>query len=195
VTAFTVAHSVTLLGSAYDLAPGGPWIPPLVETVIAASIVYMAVENVVGGDLRRRWLVTGLFGLVHGFGFSYALRENLQFAGRHLAVSLMSFNIGIELGQLAVLAIMLPAVALLMRYVLAGRLGIAIASALIGHVGWHWMVERSEVLWKVPWPVLDARAVGILAWWVAGVLLAAGAAAAAVRAVGTAMAGRHRRIA
>jgi hypothetical protein len=195
VTAFTVAHSVTLLASAYDLAPGGAWFPPFVETLIAASIVYMAVENVAGGDLRRRWLVTGLFGLVHGFGFSYALRENLQFAGRHLTVSLVSFNVGIELGQLAVLAVMLPAVALLMRYVLVGRLGIGVASALIGHVGWHWMVDRGDVLWKMPWPAPDARSVGLLAWWVAGVLLAAGAASLAVRVIGTALGARPRRVA
>src|SRR2546427_558336 len=90
-------------GPTYALAPAGAWFPPFVETAIAASIVYMALENIVGVDLRRRWLTTSLFGLVHGFGFSYALRENLQFAGRHRVVSLLAFNIGIELGQMAVL--------------------------------------------------------------------------------------------
>ena len=77
ITAFTVAHSFTLIGSAYGLAPTGAWFPPFVEAAIAASIVYMALEDIVGVDLRRRWLLTGLFGLVHGFGFSYALKENL----------------------------------------------------------------------------------------------------------------------
>jgi HupE/UreJ protein len=195
ITAFTVGHSLTLLGSAYDLAPGGAWFPPFVETVIAASIVYMALENIVGQDFRRRWLITGLFGLVHGFGFSYALRENLQFAGRHLLVSLVSFNIGIELGQLAALAVMLPLVAVLMRRVLTGRLGIGVASALIGHVGWHWMVDRGEVLWKMPWPAPEARGLGLLAWWTAGVLLAAGAATLAVRAVAAMRTGWSRRAA
>src|SRR5215470_11321578 len=87
VTAFTVAHSVTLIGSAYGLAPDALWFPPLVETLIAISIVYMALENIVGTSLlhlQRRWLVTFAFGLVHGFGFSFALRESLQFAGSHL---------------------------------------------------------------------------------------------------------------
>src|SRR5919106_4251591 len=142
VTAFTVAHSFTLLGSAYDLAPEGTWFPPFVETAIAASIVYMALENIVGADLRRRWLITGLFGLVHGFGFAYGLREKLQFAGRHLLVSLFSFNVGIEIGQLLVLAVTLPALALLLRYVLAGRIGVIILSAIIANVAWDWMVER-----------------------------------------------------
>src|SRR5712664_1064803 len=175
VTAFTVAHSFTLLGSAYGLAPGGEWFPPFVETAIAASIVYMALENIVGANLGHRWLITGLFGLVHGFGFSYGLKENLQFAGTHLLVSLFSFNIGIEIGQIAVLAAVLPVLGLVRRYVLAGRAGTIILSALVAHTGWHWMIERGEVLWKVEWPRLDAASLTVLARWVAGVLLAAGA--------------------
>src|SRR5215472_5693933 len=173
VTAFTVAHSFTLIGSAYNLAPSGPWFPPFVETAIAASIVFMALENIVGADLRRRWLITGLFGLVHGFGFSYGLQQNLQFAGKHLLVSLFSFNVGIELGQIAVLAVMLPALALLFRVVRIERLGVIVLSALVAHTGWHWMIERGEVLWKVPWPRLDAAALVTLARWLIGALLAA----------------------
>src|SRR5208337_3270688 len=105
ITAFTVGHSVTLLGSAFNLAPSGRWFPPFVETAIALSILYMALENIVGANLRRRWVIAGLFGLIHGFGFSYALKEHLQFAGSHLLASLFSFNVGIELGQLAVLCV------------------------------------------------------------------------------------------
>ena len=175
MTAFTVAHSFTLLGSVYGLAPRGAWFPPFVETAIAASIVYMALENIVGANLRRRWLITGLFGLVHGFGFSYGLQENLQFAGRYLLVSLLSFNIGIEIGQLAVLAVMLPALAILRRYVLPGRVGVILLSAIVGHTGWHWMIERGEVLWKIDWPRLDGAGLAVLARWVAGLLLVAGA--------------------
>jgi len=174
VTAFTVAHSFTLLGSAYGLAPVGAWFPPFVETTIAASIVYMALENIVGSDFRRRWLIAGLFGLVHGFGFSYGLQENLQFAGQHLLVSLFSFNLGIEIGQLAVLAVMLPALAVLRRYVLPGRVGVIILSAIAAHTGWHWMIERGDVLWKVDWPRPNAAGLAVLAWWVFGVLLVAG---------------------
>jgi HupE / UreJ protein len=173
VTAFTVAHSFTLLGSAYGLAPTGAWFPPFVETAIAASIVYMALENIVGADLGRRWIVTGLFGLVHGFGFSYGLKENLQFAGTHLLVSLFSFNVGIEIGQIAVLAVLLPALALLRRYVLKERVGVIVLSALVAHTGWHWMIDRGEVLWKVEWPKVDAAGLATLARWVAGILIAA----------------------
>src|SRR5258708_1885377 len=173
VTAFTVAHSFTLLGAAYGLAPEGAWFPPFVETAIAASIVYMALENIVGADLRRRWLITGLFGLIHGFGFSYGLRENLQFAGRHLVVSLLSFNVGIELGQIAVLVVLLPALAFIRRHVRPERIAVILLSALVAHTGWHWMLERGEVLWKVEPPELDAGAVATLARWGGRVALTA----------------------
>ena len=173
ITAFTVAHSFTLIGSAYGLAPTGAWFPPFVEAAIAASIVYMALEDIVGVNLRRRWVITGLFGLVHGFGFSYALKENLQFAGRHLLVSLFSFNLGIEIGQVLVLAVMLPALALLRRR-LPGRVGLIILSALVAHTGWHWMIERGDVLWRTEWPQLNAESLTTLARWVAGLLIAIG---------------------
>ena len=73
VTSFTVAHSVTLIASAFDFAPDALWFPPLVETLIAMSIIYMALENILGVKLQRRWLITFAFGLVHGFGLSFAL--------------------------------------------------------------------------------------------------------------------------
>ena len=109
VTAFTIAHSITLIASAYNLAPNFLWFPPLIETLIAISIVYMALENIAGeSTLQRRWMMAFGFGLVHGFGFSFALRESLQFAGTHLLTSLLSFNVGVELGQLVVLIVLIP---------------------------------------------------------------------------------------
>lgn len=159
VTAFTVAHSITLIASAYNLAPDALWFPPLIEMLIAMSIVYMALENIVGGaTVQRRWMITFGFGLVHGFGFSFALRQTMQFAGSHLLASLLSFNIGVELGQLLVLALMIPALELLFRYVVAERMGTIILSALVAHTAWHWMIDRYQVLSQYPlrWPALDA---------------------------------------
>jgi len=183
ITAFTLAHSVTLFASAFHLAPKGAWFPPFVEMAIACSIVYMALENIVGADLRRRWLITGMFGLVHGFGFSYALGQSLQFAGSHLLVSLFSFNVGIEIGQLCVLAVMLPALALFRRLV-PERMGVIILSAIVAHTGWHWMLERWEVLRQVEWPRLDGAAIVSLARWTAALLLAFGAASLLVKWLG-----------
>lgn len=154
VTAFTLAHSITLVASAYELAPDSLWFPALVETLIALSIVYMALENIVGSKLERRWIVAFGFGLIHGFGFSFALRQTLQFAGSHLLVSLVSFNVGIELGQLLVLLLLIPVLELLFRFVVAERIGVIILSALVAHTGWHWMVERAAALSQFRWPEL-----------------------------------------
>lgn len=174
ITVFTVAHSFTLLGSAFHLAPSGSWFPPFVETAIAASIVWMALENVMGVHLERRIVITALFGLIHGFGFSYGLSENFQFAGSHLLVSLFAFNVGIELGQLAVLAVMLPVLAALARSVLRGRAGTIVLSVIVAHTGWHWMADRAEVLWRSPWPQPTVPGLAILAIWVGLIVLAAG---------------------
>ena len=174
MTTFTVAHSFTLIGSAFGLAPSGAWFPPFVETTIAVSIVYMAIENIMGVDFARRMLITGMFGLVHGFGFSYGLQENLQFAGTHLLVSLFAFNIGIETGQLIVLALMLPALALVRRYVLPGQVGMIILSTLVGLTAWQWMLERGRDLATVQWPIATAGGFAMLACWIAGILFAAG---------------------
>jgi HupE / UreJ protein len=156
VTAFTVAHSVTLIASAYNLGPDALWFPPLIETLIAASIVYMALENIVGSRIQRRWMIALGFGLVHGFGFSFALRQTLQFAGSHLLTSLFSFNLGVELGQLLVLGLLIPIFELLFRFVLAERIGTIILSALAAHTGWHWMLERWARLRQFGWPKVDA---------------------------------------
>src|SRR5207249_7169249 len=117
VTSFTVAHSITLIASAFNLGPEALWFPPLIETLIAVSILYMALENIVGSNVGRRWMITFGFGLVHGFGFSFALRQTLQFAGSYLLTSLLSFNLGVELGQLLVLLLLIPALNFLFRRV------------------------------------------------------------------------------
>src|SRR4030095_13657158 len=106
-----------LIDSTAGLAPSALCFPPLIETLIALSIVYMAFENIVGARLERRWIITFAFGLVHGFGFSFLLSQRLQFAGSHLLTSLLAFNVGVELGQLLVLLIAIPALAFLFRFV------------------------------------------------------------------------------
>jgi hypothetical protein len=174
VTAFTVAHSITLIAAAYNFAPEALWFPPLIETLIAISIVYMALENIVGSKLQRRWMIAFGFGLVHGFGFSFALRETLQFAGSHLLVSLVSFNVGVELGQLLVLALLIPALGALFRFVVAERIGTIILSALVAHTGWHWMTERGSQLSQFRWPALNAAVLATAMRWLTLVVIVAG---------------------
>ena len=175
VTSFTVAHSITLIASAYDLAPDALWFPPLIETLIACSIVYMALENIVGtANVHRRWIITFGFGLVHGFGFSFALRQTLQFGGSHMLTSLLAFNVGVELGQLLVLIILVPLLDALFRFVVAERMGTIILSALVAHTAWHWMIDRGSQLQKFPlqWPdFTPAFFVSLMHWAMVAVLL------------------------
>jgi hypothetical protein len=176
VTAFTISHSLTLLASAYGLAPDALWFPPLIETLIAASIVYMALENIAGASTaQRRWMIAFGFGLVHGFGFSFALRQTLQFAGSHLVASLLSFNIGVELGQVLVLLLLVPLLNVLFRFVVAERMGTIILSALVAHTGWHWMIDRGNALrqFSFEWPALSAALLASTIRWLALVLCVA----------------------
>jgi HupE / UreJ protein len=176
VTAFTVAHSITLIASAYHLAPSALWFPPLVETLIATSVFYMSLENIVVARPGRRWIITFLFGLVHGFGFSFGLEHTLQFAGSHLLTSLLSFNVGVELGQLLVLALFVPALNILFRHVVAERMGTVILSAIVAHTAWHWMIERFDVLRQFPWPPVTAAGLSSLLGWLIGLVAIAAVA-------------------
>ncbi|MBI2536231.1 MAG: HupE/UreJ family protein [Gemmatimonadetes bacterium] len=174
VTSFTVAHSITLIASAVGLAPRALWFPPLVEAVIALSILYTAIENVIGTKLERRWLVAFGFGLIHGFGFSFVLRESLQFAGSHLTMSLLTFNLGVELGQLFILALGIPILNLLFKHVVAERLGTILLSVLVAHTAWHWMTERASTLfqYRFRWPAWDlALVLGVMRGLMLGLIL------------------------
>jgi len=128
----------------------------------------MALENIAVPVVRRRWMMAFAFGLVHGFGFSFALREEMQFAGQHLLTALLSFNVGVEVGQLLVLVVAVPAFSLLVRAVPSERTMTIIVSALIAHTGWHWMTDRFALLRRYPfaWPVLDAAFFALLLRWV-----------------------------
>jgi len=182
ITSFTVAHSITLIAAARGMVPSGTWFAPAVEVLIAASILYMALENIVRPNLRWRWLVTGLFGLVHGFGFSFLLQSQMQLAGEHLLLSLVAFNVGIELGQLVFIGVAIPLLYLATEKLrFDARLTSVVISAFVAHTAWHWMTERWDELVKQPWPEVDATqlalwclltaALALLAWAALGPLL------------------------
>jgi hydrogenase/urease accessory protein HupE len=140
VTAFTVAHSVTLsLGVLNLVALPSRW----VESAIALSIFYVAAENVWRGSasLRRRWLVTFGFGLVHGLGFASALQE-MHLPQANIAASLVGFNLGVEIGQLAVITLAYLALDVLWNQTWAPsfRRWVSVAAALVGGL---WFVQRA----------------------------------------------------
>lgn len=176
VTSFTVAHSITLIASAFGMAPQALWFPPFIETLIALSIVYMAFENIVGANLRRRWIITFGFGLVHGFGFSFVLSEQLQFAGSHLVTSLLAFNVGVEIGQILVLMAVIPILHLLFRHVVTERMGTILLSGLVAHEAWHWTTERGSAFlqYDIRLPALNAAFLAQTLRWLMLALIAAG---------------------
>jgi hydrogenase/urease accessory protein HupE len=138
ITAFTFAHSITLALAVLGLVA----VPErLVECVIAASIVYVALENVFLRDVpSQRWIVSFLFGLVHGFGFASALSP-LHLPPRHVALALLGFNLGVEAGQALVVALLLP-ILVWMRGSRWERRAVQTASWAVALLGFIWFAER-----------------------------------------------------
>jgi hydrogenase/urease accessory protein HupE len=143
ITCFTLAHSLTLAVATLgwlDLSAR------FVEPAIAASIVFVGVENLLrGGDEPRwRWALTFAFGLIHGFGFASVLRElGVGAAGHGLAAPLFTFNLGVELGQLAVAVAVLQLLHRLRRHDLFLRRAVPALSALVALAGGYWFLERT----------------------------------------------------
>ena len=137
VTAFTAAHSVTLSLAALDIVTLSPVI---VEAGIALSIVYVAAENLVAPRPQGRWIVSFLFGLVHGFGFAGVLKE-LALPSASLVGPLVTFNVGVEIAQVAIVALVVPALYALTRTSLHAPLT-RLASVVILSLGLFWLYER-----------------------------------------------------
>jgi hydrogenase/urease accessory protein HupE len=138
VTAFTIAHSVTLSLAVLDVVQ----LPSrLVESAIALSIAWVALENLLLDRQHGRWRITFAFGLMHGFGFASVLREmHLPRAG--VVTSLLAFNLGVEAGQLIVVLVTYPVVALIERSP-RRRAIVAVASAAILVLALWWFRERA----------------------------------------------------
>lgn len=139
ITAFTLAHSITLGLAAFGIVS----IPAaIVEPAIAASIVFVAVENVARRDPQRgRAGLTFAFGLIHGFGFASVLAEK-GIAQRGAATALAGFNLGVEAGQLAIVGAALLPLVWMRRQGWFGRFALPGSSAAIGFFGAYWLVER-----------------------------------------------------
>jgi hypothetical protein len=146
VTAFTLAHSVTL-----SLATLGIVQLPsrLVESVIALSVLLTAIDNVVPFLPARRWTIAFAFGLIHGFGFASVLAD-LELPRSALALSLVGFNVGVELGQLAIVAVLIPLAYLLRRTALYQPVVLRGGSVAIGLLAAGWLAERSLDLKLMP---------------------------------------------
>lgn len=144
ITGFTVGHSITLALGFFGYTPAGPWFVPLIETGIALSIIYAGVDALMREGRRAMTALTALFGLLHGLGFSFVLKEILKADAPNVWQSLLAFNIGVEIGQLMIAVLVWPALWLLAgkwprcRRPLIGL--IALPCILIAGV---WVGERS----------------------------------------------------
>jgi hydrogenase/urease accessory protein HupE len=143
ISCFTVAHSITLALATLRIVnlPSS-----LVEPMIAASIVYVGVENLIrrGAEPKGRWALTFGFGLVHGFGFASVLRElGVGSNGHSLAMPLFTFNLGVEVGQITIAAVALPLVWQLRKNATFVRRGVPILSAMVALAGLYWFLERT----------------------------------------------------
>jgi hypothetical protein len=141
ITSFTIAHSITLAAATFNLAQ----IPSrIVEPLIAASIVYVGIENLLRtGVPKARQVVTFGFGLIHGFGFASVLREMGISAGTGgVALPLLSFNVGVELGQIMVAAVLLPVIWKLRENPMFIARWAPACSAAVVLLGSFWFVQR-----------------------------------------------------
>jgi hydrogenase/urease accessory protein HupE len=140
ITSFTIAHSITLALATLEVIV----IPvSIVEPLIAASIVYVGLENILRRKIEHRWLLTFGFGLVHGFGFASALRELGVGAGVKAVAPLLSFNLGVEIGQIAVAALVLPLIWKLRQRPLFVIRYVPACSLLVALAGGYWLLERT----------------------------------------------------
>jgi hydrogenase/urease accessory protein HupE len=141
ITCFTIAHSITLAVATLNLVHISSRI---VEPLIAVSIVYVGVENLLrGDDPKGRWLLTFAFGLIHGFGFASVLRElGVGANGSSIAVPLVSFNLGVELGQIVIAAAVLPVIWTLRARPVFVRRWVPTCSLLVALLGSYWFVQR-----------------------------------------------------
>lgn len=142
ISCFTLAHSITLALATLNVVN----LPSrFVEPAIAASIVFVGVENLLrrGEEPRGRWLLTFIFGLIHGFGFASVLRDlGVGRGSEGIAVPLLTFNLGVELGQVAVAAVVLPLVWQLRKNETFVRRGVPALSALVAAAGAYWFFQR-----------------------------------------------------
>lgn len=142
ITSFTVAHSITLALATLGLVRISPGI---VEPLIAVSIIYVGLENIFRREMKRRWLLTFCFGLVHGFGFAAVLSElgigSVGLAGA--AIPLLSFNLGVELGQVVIAAVALPLIWKLRTKPSFVARFVPVCSVLLAVAGGFWLVERT----------------------------------------------------
>lgn len=148
VTGFTLGHTITLIAGFFGYVPAGAWFIPTIEAAIALSIIYAGAAALLRRAAAATFVVTALFGILHGFGFSFVLHRILQFDAPHLWTSLISFNVGVEIGQIAIILLVYP----LLRFTehrsaQTARIGRAVIAVPAIAIAVYWTAERLLLVW------------------------------------------------
>jgi hypothetical protein len=176
VAMFGVAYTLTFLAAAYGMAPDILWFQPLVALVLSVAVFSVALENIFGATIERRWMLALGFGLAFGFSFAAGVQPILQFAGSHPTTSILAFSVGIDAAVAIVTVLMAGALALALGTLVDERIGTIVLSALVAHSAWHALVTRYEEFRRYPlhWPAFDLLLLAsVLRWMMAGIALAA----------------------
>lgn len=156
VGAFGAGAVVALAGAAVGFMPVQLWFGPLVDTLVAASIVVAAIDAVFAGTLTRRWMLGFVAGIAHGYAMAFGLGEQAQFAGAWPAVALAAFDVGVVLGIAVAGAVIALVLGLLFARAASDRLGVIVLSVLMGNLAWDWMADGAAALAMFPMPAMDA---------------------------------------
>jgi hypothetical protein len=176
VLAFIALQAFTLTAAAVVDIRGIRWLTSLYDAGLAAAILLLAIGNLAAPSVRVRWAISAALGALGGFGLGRLLDDAWQFTGTHPVVSAVSFNSGVAAGEVVSLALAFALMRLVFARLLPESLAIVVVSAVLGHLGWHWMIDRfhlfghelehasasglSSVLWLLP-----ALVVGAMAWF------------------------------
>jgi hypothetical protein len=173
---FSGLQAFTLTAAALVEIRGIHWLISLFDAGLAAAILLLAIGNLAAPGVRARWAISGGLGALGGFGLGRLLDDAWQFAGTHPVVSAVSFNLGVAAGEVVSFALAFALMRLIFARLLPPSLAVVVVSAVLGHLGWHWMIDRfhplghelehasanalSSVLWLLP-----ALVAGGLGWF------------------------------
>jgi HupE/UreJ protein len=173
LASFGAGQFITSLVIAFGPDATGVWLMPLVSTVAAAFLMGFAIENIAARDLDRRW-TTLFFGVISGVGFSVAMREIAQFAGDHRLMAIVTFDLGLQAGELALFALVTLPLLILSRVMVNERLRTIVASACLADLAWHALLARGSELDSVQWPIFTPEVLVTATSWLIVVVVAAG---------------------
>jgi hypothetical protein len=176
VLVFTGLQAFTLTATSLLDIRGIRWLTSLYAAGLGAAILLLAIGNLAAPSVRVRWAISAALGALGGFGLGRVLDDAWQFTGTHPVVSAVSFNSGVAAGEVVSLALAFALMRLVFARLLPASLAVVVVSAVLGHLGWHWMIDRFHPfghelehapvsgLWSALW-LLPALFAGALGWF------------------------------